>query len=82
MNAAQPLIKLEGVKKVFYTDEVETHALDNINMEIRSGEYVAIAGPSGCGRSIRGTVISPVARRSGSVASQSKSHSYSARPPK
>ena len=50
MNA-QPLIKLEGVKKVFYTDEVETHALDNINMEIRSGEYVAIAGPSGCGKS-------------------------------
>ena len=51
MNASQPLIKLEGVKKVFYTDEVETHALDNINMEIRSGEYVAIAGPSGCGKS-------------------------------
>ncbi len=51
MNAAQPLIKLEGVKKVFYTDEVETHALDNINIEIRSGEYVAIAGPSGCGKS-------------------------------
>jgi putative ABC transport system ATP-binding protein len=51
MNAAQPLIKLEGVKKVFYTDEVETHALDNINIEIRTGEYVAIAGPSGCGKS-------------------------------
>ena len=51
MNAAQSLIKLEGVKKVFYTDEVETHALDNINMEIRAGEYVAIAGPSGCGKS-------------------------------
>jgi len=51
MNATQPLIKLESVKKVFYTDEVETHALDNINMEIRSGEYVAIAGPSGCGKS-------------------------------
>ena len=51
MNAVQPLIKLDGVKKVFYTDEVETHALDNINLEIRSGEYVAIAGPSGCGKS-------------------------------
>ena len=36
----QPLIKLEGVKKVFYTDEVETHALDNINLEIAKGEYV------------------------------------------
>ena len=47
----QPLIKLEGVKKVFYTDEVETHALDDINLEILTGEYVAIAGPSGCGKS-------------------------------
>ena len=34
----QPLIKLEGVRKVFYTDEVETHALDNINIEIAKGE--------------------------------------------
>ena len=47
----QPLIKLEGVRKVFYTDEVETHALDNINIEINKGEYVSIAGPSGCGKS-------------------------------
>ena len=50
-NGSQSLIKLESVKKVFYTDEVETHALDNINLEIRNGEYVAIAGPSGCGKS-------------------------------
>src|SRR5215216_7014271 len=47
----QTLIKLEGVKKVFLTDEVETHALDNINVEINTGEYVSIAGPSGCGKS-------------------------------
>ncbi|MEQ1870863.1 MAG: ABC transporter ATP-binding protein [Vicinamibacterales bacterium] len=47
----QPLIKLERVKKVFATDEVETHALDNINLEIMKGEYVSIAGPSGCGKS-------------------------------
>jgi putative ABC transport system ATP-binding protein len=47
----QPLIRLEGVKKVFLTDEVETHALDNINVEISTGEYVSIAGPSGCGKS-------------------------------
>jgi len=46
-----PLIKLDAVKKVFLTDEVETHALDNINLEIHSGEYVSIAGPSGCGKS-------------------------------
>ena len=45
------LIKLEGVTKVFLTDEVETHALSGIHMEINQGEYVSIAGPSGCGKS-------------------------------
>ena len=47
----RPLIQLEGVTKVFYTDEVETHALATIHMEIKKGEYVSIAGPSGCGKS-------------------------------
>jgi putative ABC transport system ATP-binding protein len=47
----QPLIKLDGVTKVFFTDEVETHALAGIHMEIGKGEYVSIAGPSGCGKS-------------------------------
>src|SRR5687768_7456441 len=53
MNAAAPdvLIKLEGVTKVFYTDEVETHALAGIHLDIKHGEYIAIAGPSGCGKS-------------------------------
>ena len=45
------LIKLDNLKKVFYTDEVETHALAGIHLEIKKGEYVAIAGPSGCGKS-------------------------------
>src|ERR1700752_1223718 len=46
-----PIIKLDGVTKVFFTDEVETHALSGIHMEIAKGEYVSIAGPSGCGKS-------------------------------
>jgi putative ABC transport system ATP-binding protein len=50
-NGAESLIRLEGVTKVFYTDEVETHALSGIQMEIRKGDYVSIAGPSGCGKS-------------------------------
>src|SRR5579872_4533507 len=45
------MIKLEGVNKVFYTDEVETHALSDIDLAIGTGEYLAIAGPSGCGKS-------------------------------
>ena len=44
-----PLISLKGIKKVFFTDEVETHALADVHFEIRKGEYVAISGPSGCG---------------------------------
>jgi putative ABC transport system ATP-binding protein len=48
---AEPLIRLEGLTKVFTTDEVETHALSGIHLEIRRGEYVAISGPSGCGKS-------------------------------
>jgi putative ABC transport system ATP-binding protein len=47
----ESLIKLEGVTKVFLTDEVETHALAGIHMDIKQGEYVSIAGPSGCGKS-------------------------------
>jgi len=45
------LIKMQGVTKVFLTDELETHALDAIDLEIKKGEYLAIAGPSGCGKS-------------------------------
>jgi putative ABC transport system ATP-binding protein len=47
----QPLITLNGITKVFVTDDVETHALSNISMTIERGEYVSIAGPSGCGKS-------------------------------
>ncbi len=46
-----PLIRLEAVNKVFFGEEVETHALSAVTMEIRRGEFVAIAGPSGCGKS-------------------------------
>src|SRR3979490_2343827 len=45
------VIHLEGVKKVFLTDEVETHALAGVHLEIKKGEYFSISGPSGCGKS-------------------------------
>jgi putative ABC transport system ATP-binding protein len=45
------LIQIEGLKKVFLTDEVETHALSDIRLNIKAGEFVSIAGPSGCGKS-------------------------------
>ncbi len=47
----QTLLRMNGVTKVFLTDEVETHALSGIHLEINAGEYVSIAGPSGCGKS-------------------------------
>ena len=57
------LISMRGVGKVFYTDDVETHALADVHFEIRKGEYVAISGPSGCGKttllSILGLLDSP-----------------------
>ena len=49
-NNGATLIQLQGIKKVFYTDEVETHALSDVHLDIKQGEYVAIAGPSGCGK--------------------------------
>jgi putative ABC transport system ATP-binding protein len=62
---AEPLISMQNVKKVFVTDEVETHALEGIDLEIQRGEYLSISGPSGCGKStllaILGLLDSPSA---------------------
>src|SRR6201982_2788708 len=64
-NGSTPLICLNGVTKVFLTDEVETHALSGIHLDIRTGEYLSIAGPSGCGKttllSILGLLDTPSA---------------------
>ncbi len=50
-ESAMTLIKLDDLKKVFYTDEVETHALSGVHFEINKGDYLSISGPSGCGKS-------------------------------
>ena len=50
-DAGQPILQVEDLKKIFYTDEVETHALSGVYLSIRKGEYVAMSGPSGCGKS-------------------------------
>jgi putative ABC transport system ATP-binding protein len=46
-NGSTPLIRLSDVRKIFLTDEVETHAVSGVHLDIRDGEYVSIAGPSG-----------------------------------
>ena len=46
-----PLIKLENISRVFVTEEIETHALSDVGLEIHPGEYISIEGPSGCGKS-------------------------------
>jgi putative ABC transport system ATP-binding protein len=48
--AIDPLIRLQNLSKIFHTEEVETHALSQIDLDIRAGEYVAVCGPSGCGK--------------------------------
>jgi len=53
----EPLIRLEGIRKVYTTDEVETHALSGIHLEVRPGEYLCIAGPSGCGKTTLLSII-------------------------
>ena len=62
-NGEGALISMRSIKKVFYTDDVETHALSDVHFEIAKGEYVAISGPSGCGKttllSILGLLDSP-----------------------
>jgi putative ABC transport system ATP-binding protein len=64
-DATEPLIRLSGLKKIFYTDDLETHALDGVHLEIRQGEYISIAGPSGCGKttllSVLGLLDTPTA---------------------
>ena len=45
------LLELKDIAKVFYTDEVETHALSGVHFDIQRGEYISITGPSGCGKS-------------------------------
>ncbi|HEX6598285.1 MAG TPA: ABC transporter ATP-binding protein [Gemmatimonadaceae bacterium] len=47
---ADSLIRMRGIKKVFVTDEVETHALVDVHLDVQQGEFVAISGPSGCGK--------------------------------
>ena len=50
-DSQKPLIQMVGVKKVFLTDEVETHALSDVHLEIQNNEFITIAGPSGGGKS-------------------------------
>ena len=54
---AEQIIEIEQLTKVFYTDEIETHALSGVHLQIERGEYVAMSGPSGCGKSTLLSII-------------------------
>src|SRR5215469_18261753 len=56
-EAGQPLIQITELTKVFYTDEIETHALSGVHLSVGKGEYVAMSGPSGCGKSTLLSII-------------------------
>ena len=56
-EVGQPLIQIEDMKKIIYTDEIETHALSGVHLSIKEGEYVAMSGPSGCGKSTLLSII-------------------------
>src|SRR5690348_18339983 len=56
-TAESPLIEISDLTKVFYTDDVETHALSGVHLTINKGEYVAMSGPSGCGKSTLLSII-------------------------
>src|ERR1700686_2345782 len=66
-EANQPLIQISDMTKVFYTDEIETHALSGVHLSVAKGEDVAMSGPSGCGKStllsIIGLLDTPTAGR-------------------
>ena len=57
MANGQSLIELDGIRKVFYTEDLETHALSEVHLDIERGEFVSIAGPSGCGKSTLLSII-------------------------
>src|ERR1700723_3829080 len=57
MTTTDTMIQIEDLKKIFYTDEIETHALSGVHLNINRGEYVAMSGPSGCGKSTLLSII-------------------------
>ena len=65
------MLKVENLKKSFFTEEIETIALNGVSFEVKEGEFVAVMGPSGCGKTTLLTNLKkelmPAGRRSGEI---------------
>ena len=70
------MIKLENITKVFYTDEIQTKALDSVNLEVGRQEFVSIMGPSGCGKSTLLNIIGLLDEPSGGSSFQNRRRGY------
>lgn len=57
LNTVNSVIHMDNVSKIFYTDEVETHALYGVDLSINQGEFICVSGPSGCGKSTLLSII-------------------------
>jgi ABC-type lipoprotein export system ATPase subunit len=82
LRSSEALITLAGITKVFLTEEIETHALADVDLSIGRGDYVSIEGPSGCGKSTLLSILGLLDAPSGEPTCSTESRWLSCGPPR